>query len=165
MSVRDCVQCSADTQSGDRCSRRTCLYFDMCWQHTRVHKHLYLSESGIPRSGLGLYTSIARRDKQKIADYTGQVKSTTAWNAGGEGNYGIKLNRNEVLDARSTQTALGRYANDCRKKNKKKRHCSGLNAKIAVNSRTKTASLRATKNIRAHSEIFVGYGAHFWKNR
>jgi len=86
---------------------------------------LYLSKSGIPKSGLGLYTMKAIPKGAKICDYTGKLVSAKAWNDGGEGEYGLHINKNTVLDARSTQSALGRYANDCRNRNKKKKDCKG----------------------------------------
>ena len=161
MSVRECTRCSATNKKGGRCSRNTCKYFDMCWQHTRANKGLYLAESSIPGSGTGVFTLRAIKKNAKIADYTGQLVSNQGWNDGGTGDYGVQLNKREVLDARSTQTALGRYANDCRPRNRKNRHCK-LNARFSINHHNKTVTLKATKNIPANSEIFVSYGKEYW---
>ena len=162
MSVRECTQCEANTKSGARCKRKTCIYAAYCYQHTRSILGLYISQSSIPNSGLGLYTAKAIKKGKKVADYTGVIVGTKAWNEGGEGDYGVQLNKREVLDARSTQTALGRYANDCRDRNRRKKECPGRNARFVVNTRRKTVYIKATKNIPAHSEIFVSYGRQYW---
>ena len=98
-----------------------------------------------------------------MCDYTGKYKSTEEWNSGNEGDYGLHLTKNLVLDARSTQSAIGRYANNCRNSDKKKNNCKGRNAKFVINQSTKTVSIKATKNIPAHSEIFISYGTAYWK--
>ena len=49
--------------------------------------------------------------------------------------YGIHINKHQVLDGKSTQSGLGRYANSCRKGNKDKGECKGNNAKLSVNDR------------------------------
>ena len=123
---------------------------------------LYLAKSGIPNSGKGLFTSKASPNKAKICDYTGKMMSTKKWNEGGKGDYGVQIRKKLVMDGRSTQSALGRYANHCRSKNKKKKQCSGINAKFSINQQKKTVSVRAKKNIPAHSEIFVSYGKEYW---
>jgi hypothetical protein len=99
----------------------------------------------------------------KIADYTGDLVSIQDWNEGGEGDYGVQINKREVLDGRSTQSALGRYANHCRTANKKRGSCRGNNARFSINTKKKTVSLKATRSIPANSEIFVSYGRQYWK--
>ena len=120
---------------------------------------------GYPKVGesLGLFTNKAIPKGAKVCDYTGKMVTTKEWNDGGEGDYGVQMNKNQVLDARSTQTALGRYANDCRNKNKKKKECQGRNAKFVINTKKKTVRVVATKKIPAHSEIYVSYGKQYWK--
>ena len=92
------------------------------------------------------------------------IVSVEDWNAGGEGDYGVQLNKREVLDGRSTQSSLGRWANDCRAANKRGKHCGGTNAKFSISSRYKTVTLKATEDIAAGSEIFVSYGKEYWKS-
>ena len=68
-----------------------------------------------------------------------------------------------LIDARSTQSALGRYVNSCLKKNKG--DCKGNNAKFSISHRTNppTVWVKATKNISAGSEIYIPYGRGYWK--
>ena len=160
MSVRECDRCHAITKSsGLRCRRNTCIYAKYCFQHTRVKLGLYLAKSSIPNAGKGLFTLHPIKKKAKICDYTGELVRL----AGFEGDYGIQMNKKLVLDGRSTQSALGRYANYCRSKNKKKGECTGQNSRFVINNKKKTVYLKATKNIPAHGEIFVSYGANYWK--
>lgn len=161
MSIRECVQCSAVTKSGQQCKRRTCKYADQCWQHVKMNEHLEIKKSHIRQSGQGLYTTRPIRKKAKVTDYIGVIKSQEDYEANDSG-YGVHLNKNEILDAYSTQHGLGRYANDCRIANKRAHECKGNNAKLVINTRRKTATVRATKNIRTNDEIFVSYGRHYW---
>ena len=59
---------------------------------------LYLSKSNIPKSGMGLFTNKAIPKGAKVSDYTGKMVSTKEWNDGGEGDYGVQMNKNQVLD-------------------------------------------------------------------
>jgi hypothetical protein len=70
-----------------------------------------------------------------------------------------------VIDAASTQRDLGRYANDCRAADERAGHCKGSNARYSVSNRNNATRihLKATKNIPPGSEIFVSYGASYWK--
>ena len=63
-----------------------------------------------------------------------------------------------MLNADSTQDAVGRYANTCVKRDKDRGQCSGNNAKFARDFRARTAKLRATKSIQPGGEIFASYG-------
>ena len=164
MSVRECVQCSAPTRRGTRCKLRTCMYSEFCHAHTKQLFDLALKPSHIPGAGKGLFTlkSIARN--ANIAKYTGDVKTLAEYDASPSG-YAVAINRNRVVDAASTQSALGRYVNDCRRANRRAGHCAGPNARFVVNNRHDPPIiwLRATKNIPAGSEIFVPYGAAYWR--
>ena len=92
---------------------------------------------------------------------TGELKSKDEFD-GDPSDYGIALNKHLVLDARSTQSALGRYANSCRRADQQAGHCRGNNARIVHNSRNHTVRLRAVKTIPANDEVFIAYGRQFW---
>jgi SET domain-containing protein len=69
------------------------------------------------------------------------------------------------MDAASTQTGLARYANDCRSANKRAGQCKGNNSKFDMTTTRAgktTIWLRATKNIKAGSEILISYGRKYW---
>ena len=161
MSQTQCVRCRANKQNGDRCTRRTCKYSKYCYQHAKKLEGLKVTQSNIPNAGLGLFATKQFRKGQKVADYGGQIVSTASYRENPSG-YGIQINRAVILDAKSTQSGLGRYANNCRKRDKQRNHCNGNNAKIVVNTRSRTATLRATKAIHAGQEVLTsGYGRAF----
>ena len=164
MSVRECVQCSAQTRRGARCKNITCVYSEFCHAHTNQLFDLALKPSHIPGAGKGLFTSKAIAKNTNIARYTGDVKTLTEYNAK-PSTYAVAISRKRVIDAASTQSAIGRYANDCRVANRRAGHCAGPNARFVVNNRHDPPIiwLRSTKNIPAGSEIFVPYGAAYWR--
>lgn len=158
----DCVRCEATTKSGKRCSRTTCKYAKYCYQHTRSLKKLEVRRSNIPEAGLGLFTLRDIKKGQVITPYGGVLVSPREYDAS-DSVYGIEFNKNQILDGASTQSSLGRYANSCRAGNIKKKQCKGQNARLSANKAKKTASVKATRNIKAGEEIFVSYGRSYWK--
>lgn len=162
MSVRDCVQCDAITKKGTRCTRNTCKYPKQCFQHARKSTGLSLQPSSIPGSGVGLFSMKRIKKNQIISPYTGVNMTKQAYSADRSG-YGVYLPGNRVLDARSTQSSMARYANSCRTTNKNQKHCPGNNAKLAYNARQGTYNLKATKVIPAGREVFASYGQGFWR--
>ena len=123
MSKIECVQCSALTRSGKgkACKNRACATSEFCAAHTRSLFDLYLKPSSIPRSGKGIFTSKAMKKNQNIARYTGVIKTKEEFEAD-PSDYGIEISRGRVVDAVSTQSAIGRYANDCRTADKNEKH-------------------------------------------
>ncbi len=158
----DCVRCSAQTKSGKRCSRNTCRYYRYCYQHAKSILKLEIKKSNIPESGFGLFTLKPIKKGSVITPYLGKIVSPEIYDVS-DSTYGIQLNKKEILDGQSTQSSLGRWSNSCRAGNVRKKQCKGQNAKLSGNSRTKTASVKANKNIKAGEEIFVSYGKSFWK--
>ena len=65
--------------------------------------------------------------------------------------YAYKIDKNNFRDA-SLKRGVGSLGNTNRNKN---------NARISPNTINKTATLKATKNIRNGSEIFVSYGSDY----
>ena len=151
--MRECVRCVATTKAGERCKRRTCMRKDYCFQHLRIDKKLELKASGLPCGGRGLFTLERKKKDEFVADFTGRIIPR-----GGEQPYALYWNRQNVLNADSTQDAVGRYANTCVKRDKDRGQCSGNNAKFARDYRSHRAKLRATKTIQPGGEIFASYG-------
>lgn len=164
MIVKSCSRCSGTTKGGNRCSRSTCKYFEYCWQHTRSIKGLTLKPSGLSGGGVGLFTLKDLKKNDTVANYTGKLMPKPDW-IKNKSDYAVQISKDYVINARNTQTALGRYANDCKPADRKANKCSGNNARITVSPVKKTAYLKAIKNIKAGSEIFVSYGKSFWKDK
>ena len=172
--VRDCVRCSANTAAGSRCTRRTCKYPVMCWQHTIKHTGLKLMDSTIPGGGVGLFATKTFTAGETIATYGGNIMTTAAYNQT-DSDYGIKINNGLVLDGKSTQSGIARYVNDCRRENRNAGHCTDTNAKLVIpNSAAGLAraggvaklKVKARNTIREGDEIYASYGGiGYWGRR
>jgi SET domain-containing protein len=162
--TKDCVQCSAATRAGGRCKNITCIYSEFCNVHTKALFDLAIKPSKIPNSGKGLFTLKAIAKNRKIAKYTGEIKTLAEYNANPSG-YAVGIPKGRVVDADSTQSDLGRYVNDCRAANRRAGQCKGSNARFAISTKAgiTTIWIKATKNIPANSEIYVAYGASYWR--
>ena len=161
MSKRECVRCGAMNKNGSQCKRTTCIYSKFCGAHTKQLFDLQLKRSGLPKSGKGLFTSKDIPKNTKIAQYTGKIM-TQAQHDKKPSGYAVAISKNRVIDARSTQSTLARYANDCRPTNKVLKQCKGNNAKLK-RGRGDTVRLTSIKKIPAGSEIFTSYGGKaYW---
>ena len=161
MATRTCSQCIATTVSTrKRCVRKTCKYSKYCSQHTKMYSHLQINPSTIPGAGDGLFTLVDIPKKKFICRYAGKEMSLQEYLQKNSG-YGVLIKKDRIIDGADTQSALGRYANSCQKKDGM--HCKGANAKFSVSAKNKTISLVSTKKIKAGEEIFVAYGGAYWK--
>jgi len=165
MSIREGVQCSAGTKKGKghQCKKMTYIYSEFCKQHTESLFDLTLKPSSIPTAGTGLFTMKDIPKNHNIARYTGKIKTQEEYDRNPSW-YGVAIPHKRVIDAASTQSGLARYANDCRSANKREGDCKGNNSRFVIATRAgkTTVWLRATKNIKAGSEIFISYGRKYW---
>jgi SET domain-containing protein len=124
-----------------------------------LEKHLFVDDSTIPGAGKGLFTNIDIPKGTRIVEYKGR---RTTWKEvkNDSGNYYIyTINRNNVIDAQKTLSALARYANDARGFVRVK---GVTNNCVYVNDGNK-AFIESVKNIPAGAEIFVDYTQEYWK--
>ena len=125
-----------------------------------LEKQLYVKKSGIPNSGMGLFTKKAIPKGTKIVEYKGRK---SAWkdvkDEDGKNGYIFYINRNHVIDALPHKSALARYANDARGLVK----IPGIknNADYVIDGLK--AYIESKKPISAGEEIFVDYGKDYWK--
>ena len=164
MSINECIRCSASTKSGEQCKIITCKYSEFCWIHTKQLFDLGIKPSNIPNAGSGLFTYKEIPAKKTICVYSGDVLTVDNYIANNSG-YGIAIPNGRIVDAKSTQSCLGRYANNCRPMDKTAGNCNGNNAKFSILTRAgqTTIRIKSTKRIPAGSEIFVAYGSGFWR--
>ncbi|MEO5980615.1 MAG: SET domain-containing protein [Chryseolinea sp.] len=119
-----------------------------------------MKKSTLPNAGNGLYTRKAIPKGTRIVEYKGKI---SLWkdvkSEDGKNGYIFYVTRNNVIDALRTKSALARYANDARGLVKIK----GLlnNADYIVNGGK--AYIESKREIPAGGEIFVDYGADYWK--
>lgn len=114
--------------------------------------------STIPQAGFGVFT--AKRSIKKgtnIIPYEGELKPLNG------GDYTLQINRKQMLDAAKSRY-LGGFINDCREFQRRKRLCSGVNARFA-RDRGRNIWVKATKNIPPNREIFASYGTEYWRKK
>lgn len=123
-----------------------------------LEKHLFVKDSTIPNAGKGLFTTVDIAKGSRVVEYKGR---RTVWSdvKDDDTNYYIyTINRNNVIDAQKTLSALARYANDAKGLTRVK----GLaNNCVYVNDGNR-AFIEATKNIPAGTEILVDYTKEYW---
>lgn len=123
-----------------------------------LEKHLFVKTSTIPGAGKGLFTKVDIPKGTRVVEYKGR---RTIWKEvkNDSTNYYIyTINRNHVIDAQRTLSALARYANDAKGLTRIK----GLtNNCIYINEGTR-AFIETTKNIPAGGELLVNYTKPYW---
>ena len=154
MSIKQCIRCSAATRQGrgPRCRNTTCIYSEFCSAHTKSLLDMALKPSGIPGAGRGLFTLKAIPKGATIAAYKGD-RITQAENDATPSGYGVGIPGGMVIDGRSTQSSLGRYANDCRAADRRAGRCPGNNAALVYDESPHNLRIRATKHIAVVVEI------------
>lgn len=142
-------QCIGHTAKGTRCKRKTARG-DVCFMHLRG-LGLQIKKSTIPDSGLGVYSTRARKKNDYLTNYKGEKAPA-----------GIKIQGDYVLqqgskyyDAKYSNSCVGRFLNDARGPKNNSRFSSGYKYPI---------SIRATKPIKKGDELFIPYGKAYWKS-
>lgn len=152
--------CAGNSKNGNRCKRKVTLGLPYCFQHRKSVQSLTTKESQIPNAGKGLFVNskdhepneIVFRNGDKIVNYDGEVlPEREIDNRYGDytAPYALQLPNDRFIDAALVR-GLGSHANS-------KATLSQCNAKLTYNNQG-VGFLKATKNIRNGSEIFVYYG-------
>ena len=125
-----------------------------------LEKQLYVKKSTIPDSGKGLFTRKFIPKGTRIVEYKGRISTwKDVKDEDGKNAYIFYVNRNHVINALPTTKALARYANDARGL---KRIKGILNNSDYVTDGLK-AYIESKRDIPPGAEIFVDYGADYWK--
>jgi SET domain-containing protein len=126
-----------------------------------LEKQLLVKKSTIPNSGKGLFTKKFIPKGTHIVEYKGRVSTwKEVKDEDGKNAYIFYVNRNHVIDAKPYKSALARYANDARGLVKIKGVTN--NCDYVIKGKT-TPVIESKKDIPAGAEIFVDYGADYWK--
>jgi uncharacterized protein len=123
-----------------------------------LEKHLFVKESTIPGAGKGLFTKVEIPKGTRVVEYKGR---RTVWKEvkNDSTNYYIyTINRNNVIDAQKTMSALARYANDAKGLTRVK----GLGNNAVYVNEGNRAFIETTKTIPAGAEILVDYTKEYW---
>ena len=125
-----------------------------------LEKQLFVKKSTIPDSGKGLFTKKFIPKGTRIVEYKGRI---SAWkdvkDEDGKNGYIFYVTRNHVINALPVKSALARYANDARGLVRIK----GLTNNCDYITDGKKAYIESKRDIPAGGEIFVDYGADYWK--
>lgn len=157
--IRTCVQCNFIKQNGERCKLKACTTPEFCWIHFKKIYNLRVKPSQIERAGKGLFTEKDIENNEELGEYKGEKLSKKEINKRYPGNtlgqYAIHIsagkNKNKYIDARSTQSNVFRYANDCR----------GTNFECNATF-TPSGKIKTTTSIKKGNEIFISYGDEYW---
>jgi hypothetical protein len=145
-------RCTASTARGGRCKGRTAKG-QYCWTHLRKQQGLRIKQSTLGRrAGMGLFAERGFVKDEVISLYTGDW----AWEDSSH-TYVLELTRDRIIDAARTNAAPGRWANDPRGSENR------ANARFSYNARTQVAMVKATRPIAKGEEVFVPYGAQYWR--
>lgn len=128
-----------------------------------MYEDLEVKKSTIPNAGKGLFTKRDIKKGERFVEYLGEIitwKECDVRAEKDEGGYVFFVNRNKCIDAFHTPNELARYANDAKGLTKVK----GITNNCEYEIHQKRGWIKATKDIKAGSEILVSYGAEYWRD-
>lgn len=126
-----------------------------------LEKHLKVKKSTIPGVGKGLFTTIDIKKGDRVLEYKGEVvtwKEVEKMTEDRNG-YVFYFTAKYCLDAWNRKDVLGRYANDAMGIVR----VSGVKNNVEFVTEKKRCFMEALRNIPKGSEIFVAYGAEYWR--
>lgn len=124
---------------------------------------LEVKTSGIPKAGKGLFTKRDIKKGERVIEYLGEIITDKECNKRAEKDqygYVFYISKKKCIDAHHTPEAMARYANDARGLVKVKDVKNNACYEVWKNR----GWITAEKNIVAGSEIFVSYGAEYWRD-
>jgi SET domain-containing protein len=123
-----------------------------------LEKQLFVKESTIPGAGKGLFTKEAIAKGTRIVEYKGRKTTWKEVKNDDKNFYIYTINRNHVIDAQRTLSALARYANDAKGLTRVK----GITNNCVYANDGYRAFIEAVKDIPAGAEILVDYTKEYW---
>ena len=129
----------------------------------RTIQGVKVAKSSVPGARLGLFAARDFKTGEKLVKYSGD------WVINGDaedvnimtGNYMLGVTKDSNIDAARMNTAAGRWVNDPRGTGKPP-NCVFALQRMGDNS---SCWLRASKAIKKGDELFVSYGANYWKGK
>lgn len=128
-----------------------------------MYENLIVKKSTIPNAGKGLFVTRDVKKNERIVEYLGEIID---WNEcdvranKDEGGYVFYISRKKCIDAYHTPEALARYANDANGLTK----IPGVRNNCVYEIYKNRGWITATRNIKSGSELFVSYGAQYWRD-
>ncbi len=123
-----------------------------------------VKKSQIPGAGKGLFAKRDFKKGERILEYLGEIITDAECDRRAEEHdqygYIFYINKKKCVDAYHTPEHLARYANDAKGLTKIK----GLNNNCCYSIYKQSGWIKAEKNIKVGEEIFVSYGAEYWRD-
>ena len=125
---------------------------------------LVVKDSGIPNAGLGLFTESDIKKGSLVIEYEGDIMTMKEVRE----RYGERIQEapylyfvsyKKCVDALYNMESFARYANDA----EGFEIVEGLKNNAEFTNIRGVPYIKATRNIKAGSEIFVSYGGDYWK--
>lgn len=128
-----------------------------------MYEDLAVKKSTLPGAGKGLFTKRDIKKGERFVEYLGEVITEAELDRRAENDiygYAFFISKKKCIDAYYTPEALARYANDAKGIVKIK----GLRNNCCYTIWKQRGWIQAERNIKAGEEIFVSYGAEYWKD-
>lgn len=125
--------------------------------------YLEVKPSQLPDAGLGLYTKREIKKGERFVEYLGEIVTEKELDKRAEKDiygYAFYISKKVCIDAFYTPNAIARYANDAKGLGRVK----GLKNNCVYDIWKKRGWIMAEKDIKPGEEIFVDYGADYWKD-
>jgi SET domain-containing protein len=128
-----------------------------------MYEDLQVKKSTLPNAGKGLFTKRDIKKGERIVEYLGEIITEAELDRRAENDiygYAFYISKKKCIDAYYVPEALARFANDARGLTRVKGITNNCSYQIWKNR----GWIVAEKNIKAGSELFVSYGAEYWKD-
>ena len=128
-----------------------------------MYEDLLVKKSTLPNAGKGLFTKRDIKKGERIVEYIGEIITEAELDRRAENDiygYAFYINKKRCIDAYYMPEALARFANDA----KGLTRIAGVTNNAEYEIWKNRGWIKATKDIKAGAEIFVSYGAEYWKD-
>jgi SET domain-containing protein len=128
-----------------------------------MYEDLIVKKSTLPGAGKGLFTKRDIKKGERFVEYLGEIITEAELDRRAENDiygYAFYVNKQKCIDAYYRPEELARYANDARGLVRVK----GIRNNSCYRISKGRGFIEAERNIKAGEEIFVSYGAEYWKD-
>ncbi len=128
-----------------------------------MYRNLFVKKSTLPNAGKGLFTKVDIKKNERFIEYVGEIITEAELDRRAEKDvygYAFYISKKKCIDAYYMPEVLARYANDAKGLTRVK----GINNNCCYEVYKNRGWIKAEKNIKAGEEIFVSYGAEYWRD-